>query len=566
MKFFLIQILLPVSIAHGLFAKASLESERFSYARSLLDEGFQAADSVKMLEGYYLLAKREMSVINYAEAYRLFFEGLKISESIGDYYKTGKILLRLSDLEMKLNNLEKAKAYTYDAIKIFKDNDSQKGLRSAYLAAGNIYASYVLTNDTEHVKENADRAFSYFRQVEEMGEAYTEKKDLAGVKFTIGRLYLKLGMEEAIPYLRHAVELLQEYPPNSSLITFQTALANAWIMFGEPMRARDILSHSQSLLGSLPYIHSFAAANHHAAYSDYYKCIGDWEEALFHGEKAIQIYHLMAEADREENTNRWRVQLETEKKDLALKLQNQEVESKQRLIYQQQLFLGIFGLCFMILNILSFFLYKNFKKQKSLSQKNAVLIQEQSHRVKNNLQVVSSMLNLQQDHLPDKFSKGILSESRTRIDSMILLHRQLYENDSIGLIDTENFFQDLIDSVARTFGTSKLHSTINMGVKYLKTDAATAMGIVINELVVNSFKHAFKEEVSAIEISSKQSKDLVQIMYKDFGNTDLGEIINDPAKRGFGLDLIEMILFQINGSLEYTHQGGSIFTISFTNQ
>src|SRR5690606_37034860 len=300
-------------------------------------------------------------------------------------------------------------------------------------------------------------------------------------------------------------------------VIYQTGLAEAWLMLGKPSNAEAVLSSSKKIMDEGFDIRAITVADHHAAYSAYYKSMGDWENALYHREKALTAYQLMAKVDRDGNISRWRVRLETEKKDLALKLRSQEVESKQALIYQQQLFLGILFLCFLLLILLSYFLYRNLKKQESLSQKNAVLMREQNHRVKNNLQVISSMLSLQHDYLGDELSKKVFSESRTRIDSMILLHRQLYENGNAELIDVEDFFYDVVNSVALSFGVGILKSNLSMEARFLKIDTATAIGVIINELAMNSFKHAFKGKTPSIEISSKQTKGKVEIIYKDCG-------------------------------------------------
>src|SRR5690606_28132456 len=115
-------------------------------------------------------------------------------------------------------------------------------------------------------------------------------------------------------------------------------------------------------------------------------------------------------------------------------------------------------------------------------------------------------------------------------------HRQLYENGNADSIDIEDFFYDVVNSVALSFGVGRLQTNLSMGVRFLKTDTATAIGVIINELAMNSIKHAFKEKTPLIEISSKQTKNKVEITYKDCGDTDLKEIIGNSDKKGFGLD------------------------------
>ena len=565
LRYVITQIFLAIALTHRVFSQDEVEDERLFYARDILEQGLQNNDSLKIAEGYYLLAKYETRMINYAEAYRLFYLSLRINEDIGDFYKIGRVFLRLAKLELDQGHFENAKVYTNEAVEIFVKHDHQTGLKSTYMLIGDIYSDYASTYTDANFKNMADSAMMFYRETEKIIIAEDDEKELAKLRWKIGLLYSKLENAEAIPYLEYAVTITQKYTPTSPLVVYQTGLAEAWLLLGKPSNAEAVLSRSQKIIDEGFNIQAITIAGHHAAYSEYYKAIRDWENALYHREEALNAYRLMAKVDRDGNISRWRVRLETEKKDLALKLHSQEIEAKQELIHQQQLFLAILILCFLLLILLSYFLYRNLKKQESLSQKNEVLMREQNHRVKNNLQVISSMLSLQHDYLGDELSKKVFSESRTRIDSMILLHRQLYENGNAESIDIEDFFYDVVNSVALSFGVGRLQTNLSMGVRFLKTDTATAIGVIINELAMNSIKHAFKEKTPLIEISSKQTKNKVEITYKDCGDTDLKEIIGNSDKKGFGLDLINMILFQINGHMKYNYLGGSVFTISFKN-
>ncbi|MCD8539531.1 MAG: sensor histidine kinase, partial [Leadbetterella sp.] len=245
--------------------------------------------------------------------------------------------------------------------------------------------------------------------------------------------------------------------------------------------------------------------------------------------------------------------------------QKQEIESKQTLIGQQRLMVGLSVLFLLILAVLSYFLYKNYAKQKALSRKNSILMHEQNHRVKNNLQVISSMLSLQVDYLNDPESQKVFSESQTRIDCMVHLHRQLYENSGVEHINIRDLLHDVTRSVAFTFGFRDFEAELNLEVEFLKTDTATSIGLVFNELLINSFKYAFTGKKPMAAISSKQSGQHIKIIYRDFGQKDLTEIFKNPAQKSFGLNLVDMILFQINGTLDYSYNNGSVFTISFIN-
>lgn len=469
-------------------------------------------------------------------------------------------------MEMGLKNLKRALYYTKDALAIFQQHHLQKGIYASYKILGEIYMyrnedpnSHTLITRTIPL----DSVLFYAEKTEQLAQASGDDKELASIRYYLGCMHLEENNPIAIDNLTFAVNTLEKYPPGVSLLNALKELARAEMRFGALKDAGKTLAKAQRIVDDSQNIWYNSSAAYYITYSEYHKASGNWEEALKMYEKAMIYSRLIVQQERNQNINRWRIRLETEKKELELKLQEKELESHSRTIALQKLMILLSVISLILLGTMSFFLYKNYRKQQQLSRKNAFLIREQNHRVKNNLQVISSILSLQQQYLTDATSRNVLSESQARIDSVVMLHRQLYENNDFELIDMEQLFDDIITSAAITFGQGFVDSELDMEEKYLEPDTATSVGVIVSELVINSFKYAFRDYPPKIYIRSRANRNKIEVIYQDFGPYNLEDIFRNPERKGFGLQLIDLILKQIDGKLSYSFQDGSVFRITF---
>ena len=545
------------------------DRERLEYAMEVLERGIRDQDSTVMAEGYYLLGKRHAEMFDIEEAYRYYYQALGIHKQFGNHYEAGKIYLRMASMEMGLKNLKRALYYTKDALAIFEQHHLQKGIHASYKMLGEIYMDRNDDPDSRTLITRSiplDSVLFYAEKSEQLILISGDEKELATIRFYLGCLYLEENNPKAIDNLTFAVNILEKYPPGLSLLNARKELARAEMRFGALENAGKTLARAQKIVDDGQNIWYNSSAAYYITYSEYHKASGNWEEALKMYEKAMNYSRQIVQHERNQNINRWRIRLETEKKELELKLQEKELESHSRTIALQKLMILLSVISLVLLGTLSYFLYQNYRKQQQLSRKNAFLIREQNHRVKNNLQVISSILSLQQQYLTDAASRNALSESQARIDSVVMLHRQLYENTDFELIDMEQLFDDIITSVAITFGEGFVDSELDMEEKYLEPDTATSVGVIVNELIVNSFKYAFRDNPPKIYIRSRAKRDKMEITYQDFGTFNLEDIFRNPERKGFGLQLIDLILKQINGKLTYSFQGGSVFVFTFNHR
>jgi two-component sensor histidine kinase len=202
--------------------------------------------------------------------------------------------------------------------------------------------------------------------------------------------------------------------------------------------------------------------------------------------------------------------------------------------------------------------------QDSLNQKD-VLLKEIHHRVKNNLQIISSMLELQTANVESESLKKVLVEGQTRVSSIALIHHRLYENDSLGTVEFCGFLKDLYKQVAAVFQKNgdKVEVFYEVPETYFDIDTIVPLGLIANELFTNSFKYAFESGIAgtiAMSMTKMQKGNFI-LTYRDNG-PGLPEQFDMQKASSLGLRLIYRLGKQLGGIVAYNKQQNT-FTIKF---
>ncbi|MHA4740483.1 histidine kinase dimerization/phosphoacceptor domain -containing protein [Dyadobacter sp. MSC1_007] len=213
-------------------------------------------------------------------------------------------------------------------------------------------------------------------------------------------------------------------------------------------------------------------------------------------------------------------------------------------------------------------LQRSLLEQSALLLEKDVLMKEIHHRVKNNLQVISGLLELQSKTLTDETAREALQEGRNRVRSIALIHQNLYQFENLSTIDLKQFVNDLSRQVQSVFQSQK-PVTVDIEVPdlHLDIDSAVPLGLILNELLSNSFKYAFTHvESGEIRLSIRPTGEgRYQLVYSDNGpglpaNFDLNNATT------LGLQLINDLARQIGGKVYYSSDKGAVFSINFTNR
>jgi two-component sensor histidine kinase len=202
------------------------------------------------------------------------------------------------------------------------------------------------------------------------------------------------------------------------------------------------------------------------------------------------------------------------------------------------------------------------KIRESLREKE-LLLKEIHHRVKNNMAIVSSLLHLQSKHVKDKKLNRILGESRSRIASMALVHEKLYQTRDYININLKEYIEDLARQLLRTYEKKESDMGLRLSIDdiYLNIDTTIPLGLVVNELVTNSLKYAFQDvERPEIGISINQNNGHMTMVYSDNGS-GLPENVDPLNSQTLGLQIVNMLMLQLKGTLELDREKRSEFTL-----
>lgn len=202
--------------------------------------------------------------------------------------------------------------------------------------------------------------------------------------------------------------------------------------------------------------------------------------------------------------------------------------------------------------------------KKSLKEKE-ILLREIHHRVKNNLQIIYSMLDLQETYVKENpMAVYVLMESQNRIMFMAMIHEMLYQSKDFISIDFSAYIMKLISSLYNKYGITNVQSIIDVKETYLNLDTSIPLGLIISELVSNSLKYAFPDNESGKLTISLQSKDdYYELMIKDNGVGFPEGLDFRNIKSSLGLRMVNILVNQLNGTIAQEISHGTKYRIKF---
>ena len=195
-----------------------------------------------------------------------------------------------------------------------------------------------------------------------------------------------------------------------------------------------------------------------------------------------------------------------------------------------------------------------------------VLLQEIHHRVKNNLQIISSLLSIQSKQIEDPATLGLFKESQNRVRSMALVHEKLYQSDDLAKVDFADYIQSLSAALFRSYDFKSKTITLKLEVSpvFLNVDTAIPCGLILNELVSNSLKHGFPNDTPGeiliqLDANADQSFSLI---VQDNG-VGFPEAVDFKKSKSLGLQLIFGLAKQLQGAIEMSGNQGTLCKITF---
>ncbi|MDX5418345.1 MAG: hypothetical protein LPK09_03945, partial [Hymenobacteraceae bacterium] len=194
-----------------------------------------------------------------------------------------------------------------------------------------------------------------------------------------------------------------------------------------------------------------------------------------------------------------------------------------------------------------------------------ILLKEIHHRVKNNLQIIMSMLNLQARHIQDPKALEVMQSIRGRVRSMAILHERLYQHEDLAAINLQDYFKGICDGLYATYGVTTQQVRLQLDIPNLMVEADTALslGLIVNELVSNTLKYAFPDRTGLLHISlDSKNKPYYTLTVSDDG-IGLSDDFEEKRKRSYGLQLVTSLAKKLNGNIALKNNNGTNSILHF---
>jgi two-component system, sensor histidine kinase PdtaS len=267
-----------------------------------------------------------------------------------------------------------------------------------------------------------------------------------------------------------------------------------------------------------------------------------------------------------------RERFESDKKDNNIKILNQQSQIQQIELKRDQLTRNVTIAGAAVLLLFLCYLYYQFRSKQKTNRKLEHLVDEKEfllkeihHRVKNNLQIVISLLNTQSKFLNNEEAIAAISESRHRMQAMSLIHQKLYQSDNVASVAMPDYIRELIEYLRNSsISGNRIHFELNIDPIDLDISQAIPVGLILNEAVTNCIKHAFDSQAGSrikIEMKKKENND-IYLEIADNGR-GLSAEQNNSFSQSMGMRLIRGLIEQLGGKLTIRNDNGLVLSTSF---
>lgn len=565
-RFKLLYILLI--LAHCCFAQTGVDSfnknllSRLQKDIAAYKRAVSIRDSAQIAESCYLIGKRQIGLGNYAQAQKWLFESLKIQASMPATELKSKVYLRMHEIQFILGNLQECMKYARLGLQSAEETHTDNGLMSAYSAVG---SSHLLAWElTEKYRKSPsvvllDSAIYYHTKSLMVATKIKSMIDIGVANQHLGRCwYFKNEPAKNSFHKKEAINIYQKLGLVSNILEIKNLIANEYLGKNDPKSAKPWLDQSRLLIDKHGGTFVGMKISLEKSFAEYYQQIGDWKNALSAQRKISEMNEAHFIQYRNEAVEGIRktydyeikkLQIESAQKEIAL-LQNTD-KVKNRFLIGILLLLAVAAFCGALYGSL-------YLKYKKVSAHNAMLIDEQSHRTKNSLQAISSLLSLQMFKSNEHSTSEALQESLHRVDAINLVHQKLHKTSIPLFVDMPAYIKELIDGIL-LIHKMKVTFRFSADPIMLHAENAIPLGLIINELATNACKYGLSSHDPVLSVSCHWVSGQLCFEMKDNGKGFNGQ----PKQQGFGMDLIENLSVQLKGKGGFQPGPGCHYKIAF---
>ncbi len=481
-------------------------------------------------------------------------ETLHLSKELHDTRAMAVALSDLSNLFWKQKRYTEALEYGLESLSLFEE----RGLQDLDYD----FTLYVVGNSYLAL-HNYEEALNYYSRSIAIGERYGFYNNLSDVYISMVFLESFLNQFDAA---EQAADNAIKY---ATLLDNNFMMMRSWVAMGTLQNLQGkYISAIESLEKSIEiatedFGDDFFLSEAYEALSKAYAGNHNYKEAYLAHSKFDNLQKEIFTAESNKHVSQLLTEYDVAQKDSTIMVQEDQLKKEKSI---QRLLVLIAGLLLLVLLLLYNTYRINNKKNILLKKQNnekEFLLKEIHHRVKNNLETVSSLLSLQAEHLEDKVLLDAMEKSQHRVHSMSMIHQKLYQGKSLSSIEMKTYFINLADYLGDIYDTkNEIDIQCDMDPLELDIDSAIPIGLIVNELVTNAIKYAFPQHKKGkITIKLRETLGCLQLEVADNG---IGKPIAERIKgTGFGSQLIELLTLQLEGKMSLNINKGTAVSFEF---
>jgi two-component sensor histidine kinase len=505
---------------------------------------------------------------NYELALRNHLEALRLRQQFGDKRFIAISYNNIGLVYRSRKDFQNAIRYYKESLAIKEEMGDEKGILNTLINIGSAYQSNSQFDSALAFAQRAwERAFSLHLD----NDILAAESNMAAAMVNLGRL------DDAFPLLASVEKKAVAAGDKKSLLTIYETLGDAWKRRERLAEAQNIYLKGLDLASGnkrREYMEVFMRKLSATAYaSGNYKMAWEYadrgrllRDSLWNEENSRQINEMSAVYESAEKEK----QIETLNSQNKISLAEARARKRERNYFILSSFLLLAASAVAYMGYAS-----NRKKKNMLNRQNAIieqqlrekefLVKEIHHRVKNNLQVISSLLSLQSRYITDEQALDAVRESRNRVHSMSMIHQNLYQEENLAGIEMKDYITRLCENLFQSYNISPSRVNLETDIDpvVMDVDLVVPMGLILNELVTNSLKYAFPgNRGGTIRILLKYTGNEFRLLVQDDGIGFPGETL--PTKdASMGARLIRAFVQKLKGDMKAYNKQGAVVEIHF---
>lgn len=531
------------------------KNERFNFLRTLAG----ALNNI----GFIYDDKGEI-----VKALDYYHKSLKIREKIDDKHGIAETFNNIGIIYINQGDLDRALYYYQKSMKVKENLNDKKSLATTLNNIGAIYRN----------KENIKLALFYYNQSLALRKEINDKVGIAVSLSNIGTIYKSENkLDTALQFYLESLKLREEVNDKQGLIKVHSNISDLQLERNHLKEAKYHGFLSLKLAQDLGLIEGIRNASRFL--SEIYKAENNWEQAFI----MQDLYHKMKDSIRNTSTElialKQQSKYDLEKAEQDNKLLVKENDIQQLKTLRNRILAIFFIVAFVFSLIIVIYIYRGYRKKVVINelleiQKNEAqrkneekiaMLKEIHHRVKNSLQVVSSLIRLQANEIEDEQIGKMFEETQNRVLSIARLHEQMYNTENLKEINIKTHFTPLVKNLIKDY---KIDTKVNVDIDFpaveMSSKTLVPLGLIINEMISNSLKYAFVNRAEGlIKVHIKPAHGNFYEMIIGDNGIGMKKDFDFENSNSLGTQLIYIFTEQLNGTIQRIDEEGTFFRILF---